>query len=58
MKYYFKYNKLLTLTPAVVNRLAVRQSRLQYYIKFSRKTRKCGEMPRKWQVVSKDFYDS
>ena len=44
--------------PAVVNRLAVRQSRLQYYIKFSRKIRKCDEMPRKWQVVSKDFYDS
>ena len=43
---------------AVVNRLAVRQSRLQYYIKFSRKTRKCGEMPRNRQVVSEDFYDS
>ena len=51
-------DEILTLIPAVVHRLAVRQSRLQYYIIFSRKTRKCGEMPRKWQVVSKDFYDS
>ena len=46
------------MTPAVVNRLAVRQSRLQYYIKFSRKTRKCDEMPRNRRVVSEDFYDS
>ena len=40
-----------------MNRLSVRQSRLQYYIKFSRKTRKCDEMPRKWRVVPEDFYD-
>ena len=45
------------LTCAVMNRLDMRQSRLQYYIKFSRKTRKCGEMPRNGRVVSKDFYD-
>ena len=50
-------DEILTLIPAVVHRLAVRQSRLQYYIKFSRKTRKCGEMPRNGRVVPEDFYD-
>ena len=48
---------MLILTCAVMNWLAMRQSRLQYYIKFSRKTRKCDEMLRNGRVVSKDFYD-
>ena len=39
----------------VVDRLSVRQSRSQYYIIFSHKTRKWGEMPRNRRVVSEVF---